>query len=177
MDLPVGVLFLVVISAQWVLIVMLLKREPKEKTAITLTEPQSLNILRRAYKKAQEIVGQAELTSVKLHAESEVATKKVSDQLTEETKKKLDEYLNTLTAEGKGQVARFLEDFKKDTTAAAQKSLEDYKTARMKEIDDNITVVVQRAIEIVLAKKLPSDIQIELIYEAIEQAKQEKLIQ
>jgi hypothetical protein len=172
------ILALVVILSQWILILLLIfrKKEEPKPPSLTLTEPQSLNILRRAYKKAQEIIGQAELSSVKLHAESEMATQKVSDQLTEETKKKLDEYLGAMTTEGKSQVARFLEDFKKDTTAAAQKSLEDYKNARMKMIDDNISVVVQRAIELVVSKKLSADTQIDLIYEALEQAKQEKLI-
>lgn len=177
MELPVLLLFVFVILSQWILIVFLLLRKPPEqKNSVTLTEPQSLGILHRAYKKAQAIIGQAELTSVKIHAESEIETKKISDQLTDETKKKLDDYLNTLTSDGKAQVNKFLEEFEKNTIDATNKSLEDYKTSRMKALDENISLVVERALELILAKKLPTEIQTDLVYEALEQAKQEKLI-
>lgn len=176
MDLPVFALFLFVIFSQWLLIVILARSRISKEPSLTLTEPQSLGILHRAYRKAQAIIGQAELSSVKIHAESEIETKKISDQLTDETKKKLDEYLSTLTADGKAQVSKFLEEFEKNTVDATNKSLEDYKTSRMKAIDDNVSVVVERALELILAKKMPTDLQTDLIYEALEQAKQEKLI-
>ncbi len=177
MDLPIIILFIFVILAQWTLIALLvLNKKTEPKASLTLTEPRSYGVLHRAYKKAQAILGQAELSSVKIHAEAELATKKISDQLTEETKKKLDEYLNTLTSDGKTQVNKFLEEFEKNTIDATNKSLEDYKKTQIKAIDDNIGVVVERAIELILAKKMPDDLQTDLIYEALEQAKQEKLI-
>ncbi|MBI3887700.1 hypothetical protein HY310_01380 [Candidatus Microgenomates bacterium] len=178
LDLPIFLLFLFIILAQWSLIVLLVwkKRERAAKSSITLTEPQSLNILHRAYKKAQEIIGEAELSSVKLHAQSELNVKKTEEELTEETKKKLDEYSNVLTKEGKEQVAKFIEEFKKKSEESINKSLEDYKDSRMKAIDDNISSVVARTVELVLAKKVSPDVQIDLIYEALEQAKEEKLI-
>ena len=171
-------IFIIVLLAQWFLIVSLVlrNREISKIPSLTLTEPQSLNILRRAYKKAQAILGQAELTSIKTIAESKLESQKLNTELTEETKKKLDEYLQTLTIEGKASVSKFLEEFQKNTVEGVQKSLEDYKTARMKALDDNISIVAQRAIEVILEKKMTKELQVDLIYEALEQAKQEKLI-
>ena len=59
---------------------------------------------------------------------------------------------------------------------ATKKSLEDYKTSQMKALDDNIAEVTRRTVELVMAKRIDMKTHIELIYEALQQAKREKLI-
>lgn len=154
-----------VILAQ-VLIIIFLIRKKEPKTSLTLTEPQSLNILHRAYKKAQAILGEAEIDSVKIHAQSEIEVKKANEKLVE-----------ALSKEGREELKRYLTEFEKGASEATMKSLEEYKTGRMKALDENITAVVEATVEKVLGKKLSLTDQTDLVYEALEKAKQEKLIQ
>lgn len=176
MDLPILIVFILVIFSQWVLIVILARARIPNNLSRTLTEPQSLNILQRAYKKAQAILGQAELTSIKMHAQTELEVKKIADKLTAKAEKKIEEYTDVLTAESREQTKTFLDNFQKEAAVTTVKALEDYKLARMKALDDSISAVVQKTVETVLSRTLTAKEQATLIYEALEQAKKEKLI-
>lgn len=59
---------------------------------------------------------------------------------------------------------------------AARNLIEAYKQQQLKLIDENIVAMMERTLNIVLAKKLSLKDQLELIYEALEKAKIEKFI-
>lgn len=86
-------------------------------------------------------------------------------------------------SETKSAMAKLVADFsrKLDTlweseVTQAKKAVESYKTARMAEIDAKAPEIMEAATSEVLGKKLKLSDQMDLIFEALEKAKKEKLI-
>jgi len=153
-------------------------------------DPESLNILHRAYNQAKNIIANAELAGIKIHAQSKLETKKLNEELALEVEmasSKVEQVLYKSAQKANEQYEKNLEqrsaNIEKEMTEALaadvaemKKSLEDYKLAKMKSMDENFAEITQRALEIVLEKKLTMANQMDLINEALEQAKKEKLI-
>lgn len=59
---------------------------------------------------------------------------------------------------------------------ATRGMIENYKLAQLKVIDDNIIAMLEKTLTLVLAKKLTLSDQLDLVYEALERAKEEKFI-
>lgn len=59
---------------------------------------------------------------------------------------------------------------------AARELIDSYKSQQLKLVDENIVAVLERTLNLVLAKKLTLKDQTDLIYESLEKAKQEKFI-
>lgn len=59
---------------------------------------------------------------------------------------------------------------------ATRGMIENYKLAQLKVIDDNIIAMLEKTLTLVLAKKLTLSDQLDLVYEALEKAKEEKFI-
>ena len=144
---------------------MLAKRKAEPARQPNAPEAKSFDVLHRAYKKAQTILGRAELDQIKINA-----------SMTLKAEKKIEEYMETLTKEGKEHVKKFLTEAENAAMEATKKSLEDYKATQMKALDDNIAEVTKRTAELVLTKRIDMNTHVELIYEALQQAKKEKLI-
>ncbi len=209
----------------FVLLYLFLKEHYKIKSQ-TLTIPQaqkSWGILQAASKKAQEIMGNAELESIKTVADSKFEVRKMEEKYQAELDKMtaaiqanmqaqmqqaLDiytQYLADLRVSSqqmqllsqdftKQKVNEIFERFEQNLssflTTTEQKSItaielelkaakgliETYKAQQMALVDENIVSILERTLSLILAKKMSLKENMELIYEALEKAKEEKFI-
>ncbi|MCL4398031.1 hypothetical protein M1403_03355 [Patescibacteria group bacterium] len=215
------IIFLLIVGiSQLVLAIYLLGLGSKVRSLLTLAKSNSLpgrgeramKILGGAYSQAKNILSQAELTGIKMHAETSLENKKIADQFAREmavsssrieqimfaaTDKANSQFVSFLddlknhsqkeeelvVADSRQRVGAFLDNFEKEMAEAVkadmdktQKALADYKTARMAALDESFIAAAQRALEIILSKRINLADQAELVNEALEQAKKEKLI-
>lgn len=154
------------------------------------TESRAMNILGRAYQKAQKILGRAELEEVKLVAHAKYQNDVHRDKLdkaflaeADQAYDKFADYLQRLTDHTEKlekswstAAAGSITKFQKDAQAQIQAELEAYKQSQMASIDANIIKIVTKTITDVLPKTVKPEIQKELVMEALEQAKSDKLI-
>lgn len=212
MDLPVIATVLVVILSQWILIVYLLRSKNPVTPQDEAAEEKSLGLLNRAYKKAQNIIGQAELSGIKMRAESKLETRKQASEMSagiataankveqmlyksaDKANSQFQEFLDDLKAKGEKEEETIVADSRKRVDdyvvklqtdmsnslktdmEQMQKSVEDYKKTKLAAMDANFLAVAERALEILLNKKMSLSDQVELVNEALDKAKQEKLI-
>lgn len=181
------------------------------------------SILRKAYKKAQKILGQAELEAVKVVADSKVFAQQLDGRYEgqlQKTAEKLEKSLDSQLGRAQQEYGVFLDDLKtqaqqtqllnqeytKQKTSelfekfesnlanfltqteqksvasielemrAAKQLIDTYKEQQLALIDENIIAVLEKTLSVVLAKKLSLKDQMDLVYEALEKAKVEKLI-
>lgn len=184
---------------------------------------KSLSILHKAYRKAQEILGTAELEGIKTVADSRLNTRKMEDEYKkqlQELSRNLDQsltqkanlsqeefgkYLEALKAKSeqvellsqdftKQKVNEFFEKFETSLSSfltsteqksvmaielelkAARQLIDTYKTQQLALIDENIIAMLEKTLSLVLTKKLSLKEHLDLVYEAMEQAKAEKFI-
>lgn len=194
------------------------RRQSKEKSIATTfetfdyTENKSLGILNRAIKKAQAIIGNAELEGIKISTQNRMTDKKaeqvLENELTLAMNKTYSEYVKFLEGlkEQTNQIQtanqevikqraniifdKFEQNLGTFLTSTEQKSItsielelksarqliETYKTQQIAIIDENIISILERTLTLVLAKKIPLKDQVDLIYEALNQAKVEKFV-
>ncbi len=201
MNLPMETTILIVIFSQWVLIVYLLRKKSPGQPEGDLSDEKSLSLLSRAIKKAQNIISQAELSGIKIRAQSKVETRKMSEEMAEgiatatskveqmlykssdRANSQFQDFLNDLQAKSQQQVADYISKLEADLSAGLQtdlaemrKSIDAYKTAKLAALDANFLEVAQRALETLLDKKITLTDQVDLVNEALDKAKQEKLI-
>jgi hypothetical protein len=175
--------------------------EEKEKKPPVVTNKSSLNVLHRAYKKAQNVVAEAELSSVKLHAQSEIEVGKYIARLEAILEKSADaandrfgEYLRELldksrreqekiTVEAEKRINEYVAAMEKDVAAeikadmaTVKQALAQYQEIRMSQIEENLAETIQKTAELYLGRKLDPETHMELVYDALEKAKKEKLI-
>lgn len=177
----------------------------------TELEQKNFSILRRAYKKAQAVLGRAELESAKITADSKIQVGKMEkvyqkemeewfasarDNFSEEIAALTQEYTAfladlkliaqtseaTLAAENR---ERWEETFAKSRARLSEALLslekesltkiQAYQKKRLEEIDQKGVETLQKALTLVLEKTPPAE-QMEMLYEALEQAKKEKFL-
>ena len=200
------------------------ERAKNENQTLTIPQAQkSWGILHFAIQKAQEIIGNAELESVKTVADSKFEVRKLEeryqknlDQLNaslqanmqSQMQKAMDEYTGYLqdlkvsnqqvqllsqefTQQKVNEVfERFEQNLSGFLTTTEQKSItaielelkaakgliETYKAQQMALVDENIVSILERTLSLILAKKMSLKDNMDLVYEALEKAKQEKFI-
>jgi hypothetical protein len=212
MNLPIILFFIFLALGQVALMVYLFRLDEKASEMMTRLPKQNFGLLHNAYRRAQEIISQAELSGLRVRAQNKQVTRKLSQGLVtqvDESEKKIEKafleasgradahflnYIDKLQTESHKQeeallsaaqrrldhfLAKFEDKVAADTDtelAEIRKTLETYKTTRMAALDENILAIVERTVGLVLAKKLTIADQTDLVYEALEKAKQEKII-
>lgn len=109
--------------------------------------------------------------------------KQQTDKSRNESLDGIRQQVNTLFAGFQERLTQFLNDTQKNTTEsialelkATRQLIESYKSNQLKLIDDNIISMLERTLSLVLVKKLSLKDQVDLVYESLEQAKNEKFI-
>lgn len=89
---------------------------------------------------------------------------------------------NAFFTEAQKLLQNFIKDLQSRTETqvdkeigTAKKIVADYKRQRMEIIDENIVAILEKALNVVIAKKLTLGDQTELVYEALERAKKENI--
>lgn len=165
-------------------------------------------LLHQAIKKAQAIVGQAELEEIKIVSSSKVKTQKFEQEITKDltqTAQLYTKYLedlkkastiaqdNTLEAikqqaselflKFEQKLSEFLAQTEQRSTQsidlelqATRQLIDSYKQQQLKIIDENIVAMLEKTLSLVLPQKISLQDQVEMIYDALEKAKQEKFM-
>ncbi len=127
----------------------------------------SAGIIHRAIKKAQAIVGQAELEGIKTVAASKFQTRELEEkfekQMAETAAAKTD---RILTGFGKQ-----MEETVRKETERVKEELAEYKKKQMAAVDEKIVAMVGKTIDRVVSQKLNLAQHTELVFEALEKAK------
>ena len=139
------------------------------------------DLMHDAVKKSQAIIGNSELEAIKQSATIEQIIKEGTAKAGEEYKKNLELQKNQsdrlLREETQKTVAHFRDQLKKNMHEIQDgfaKELAVYKTKKEQAIDNNAEEIIDRAVELYLGKKLDKKEQMQLIFEALERAKNEK---
>ncbi len=193
------------------------------ESSIRETQEKSDNLLHQAVRKAQTIVGAAELEGLKMVSDSRFQSRKLemeyekqfaaaltkletnfSDEVlqsekefityladlkvrSEQTQNMVTEYTQKRTVDlferFEQNLANFLTQTQQQSTDAVQLELraarqliDTYKAQQLAMIDESIIAILERTLSIVLEKKLSLEDNMDLVYEALEKAKAEKLI-
>ena len=104
----------------------------------------------------------------KTAAHLEVAAKRFTELLAAHDAR-IEDFLKTMEGEARGRVGTFIET----ELAASRRALKEYQAGRMKMIDDHARDLLERAIGIVLQKKLSLEEHAGLAEQALEEAKKE----
>lgn len=164
-------------------------------------QQKSYKLIHDAIKKAQAILSSAELEAIKEVADTKTILRQELTQAENEylnylkfLKESADSAKNANDEAIRERVEAIfvkfeerLSDFLTQTQArsvesidleikAARQLLDTYKEQQLKIIDENIISMLERTLALVLAKKLNLTDQIDLVYESLEKAKQEKFI-
>lgn len=148
-----------------------------------------------------ELLGQAELAETKLVAQSKLETMrlgKIYEQAVvgsaglvekvflaevQKATKSYQKYLEELSQKFSQDSQQILAKLRETLTATTQAELEearnaiaDYKKRMMQEAEDNIVSLVEETVKEVLRQKITLSDQVNLVFEALEKAKKEKLI-
>lgn len=164
-------------------------------------EQKSYKIIHDAIKKADVILSSAELGAIKEVADTKTILREELTQAEQEylnylkfLKESADSAKNatdeTIRERVEGIFVKFeekLTDFLTQTQErsvetidleikAARQLLDTYKQQQLKVIDENIVAMLERTLALVLAKKLTLSDQVDLVYESLAKAKNEKFI-
>lgn len=144
---------------------------------------QTPGVLRQAFKKAQAILGRAELEGVKVVADSKFQTRelerKFEEKMDEQGARLAQQMAQLVEKQTTAVIANFdkkLEKTLDDEIIKAQTEIADYKKRQMAKIDGAIVAIVERTVAKVLNKKLGLSQQADLVFEALEKAKAEEFI-
>lgn len=106
-----------------------------------------------------------------------------SKEFEEASQKAIQDRINQIFANLEERMGQFLITAESKTTSSielelksARQLIETYKSQQLKLIDENILAMMEQTLNLVLGKKLSLKDQLDLIYEALEQAKGEKFI-
>lgn len=191
----VFIIFLLIVGiGQLILAMYLLGISAKVKSLLwlarTTSNTNSNNVLKRAYAKAKAVLTQAELSGIKITAESKIEQQKYASKLEKEMAQQCDKamiqyqsFLLSLRTRSEDEMSDYTNTFKKEIktvveaeTMEMKKALAAYKAAKMAEMDANFAAAAQKAIELILQKKISLADEVDLVNEALEKAKGEKLI-
>ncbi|GEM_PF-1575027 len=207
-----------VLSVFLVLMVYLNYTKKQKQTSVLETNQQKgYGILQSAIKKAEAIIAQAELTGIKVSAQSKLQTKDLeemyllsvketmrqSEQAVRQSQEEVKAYVLRLGSQAekstsqngemlKQQVNKVFETFEENLSAfltqtqqqstqaiqlemqAARGLIETYKQQQFHLVDENVVAMLERTLSLVLIKKLSFKEHVDLVYEALEKAKEEK---
>ncbi len=172
------------------------KRQVKDLEDVELnkTHEQALASLLEAHKKAQDVLNQAERTSVKLVENSNMVTGKLEadyeahinqgiEVAVAKASEMMNQKLNTLFDAFENKLTQMLQETQNRSISAidlelkaARNLIETYKAGQLAVVDENIIAMLEKTLSLVLAKKLTLSDQLELVEEALEKAKAEKVI-
>ena len=117
------IIFLLIVGiGQLILAVYLLGISSKVKSLLWLarTDPNSNNILRRAYQRAKAVLTQAELSGIKITAESKIEQQKFAGKMEQEMARACDKainqyqtFLDSLKSRSQEEMTDYLNNFKK----------------------------------------------------------------
>lgn len=164
-------------------------------------QKDSWSLWQKTFKKTQNILSTAELEGVKVVADTKYYTKQLEgvyeDQM-RETSARMEKELEAAAAAAIQEYGKFLTDLEKKSSeitqsavatfvknleertvaeeARAKTEIENYKKTVMININNQMVEMVGEAVKIVVGKKLPVEIQMDLISEALEKAKKDKLV-
>lgn len=106
-----------------------------------------------------------------------------SKEFEEASQKTIQDRINQIFANLEERMGQFLIAAESKTTSSielelksARQLIETYKSQQLKLIDENVLAMMEQTLNLVLGKKLSLKDQLDLIYEALEQAKGEKFI-
>lgn len=106
-----------------------------------------------------------------------------SKEFEQASQKAIQERINQIFVNLEERMGQFLITAEEKTTSSielelksARQLIETYKSQQLKLIDENILAMMEQTLNLVLGKKLSLKDQLDLIYEALERAKQEKFI-
>lgn len=106
-----------------------------------------------------------------------------SKEFEQASQKTIQDRINQIFANLEERMGQFLIAAESKTTSSielelksARQLIETYKSQQLKLIDENILAMMEQTLNLVLGKKLSLKDQLDLIYEALEQAKGEKFI-
>lgn len=159
----------------------------KSQAILGQAELEGVKVVTEAYsKKLSELLNQSQQAIASSQAELiqfMANLQKRSAEFEEVSRKIGEERINQLFERLENKLADFLVQTEQKTTSsielelrAARQLIDTYKTQQLKLIDENIIAMMERTLNLVLAKKLSLKDQLDLVYEALEKAKVEKFI-
>lgn len=185
------ILLLGICFVQFILIFLLLERSEKP---VDRSAAKSREIIHMASQKADEIIGEAEIEGIKTAAATKLRAtgfeKDYEEKLTEAVDKSQQELTRIVTEHVKNTLSGFdlklaqtvakIEDdrLKSAATKADETKIEinKYREEITAKIDNNIADILETAIFKIIGKKLTLKDHMEIIYDCLEKAKNEKLI-
>lgn len=174
------ILLIFLFLGQIILLVFFLGVKEKIKEILTISRTERVSTRGRAVRELGEKL-ETEFTRETARAEAKMAA--VFLETAAKADKQFEIYLQGLSKEGKSRLGQYVVNLENKLAedahqelASVQKALADYKQTRLAAVDENILAVTQRTIELVLKKKLTVADQADLVYEALEKAKEEKLV-
>lgn len=185
------ILLLGICFVQFILIFILLEKSEKP---IDKTAAKSQEIIHSAVQKAGEIIGEAEIAGIKTAAATKLRTTGFEKDYEEKLDAAVDKSQRELTrivtdhvnATLSGfdlklaqTIAKIEDDRLKSAATRAdeiKKEMEDYRGQITAKIDANIADILEIAIFKITGKKLTLKDHMEIIYDCLEKAKDEKLI-
>lgn len=185
------ILLLGICFVQFILIFLLLERSEKP---VDRSATKSREIIHSAVQKAQEIIGEAEIEGIKTAATAKMRAtgfeKDYEEQLAEavdksqrELTKIVTEHVNATLSGFDMKLAQTIAKIEDDRLKSAAAKADETKTEISKyreeitaKIDNNIADILETAIFKIIGKKLTLKDHMEIIYDCLERAKNEKLI-
>ncbi len=170
------------------------KVQQLEDVELKSTHDKALASLLEAHKKAAEVLNQAERTGIKVVESSNMVTGKLEADYELHLNQALDlavtnattlmnQKLNTLFDNFEAKLTAMLQDTQQRSVSAidlelkaARNLIETYKAQQLQIVDENIVAMLEKTLSLVLTKKLTLQDQVELVEEALERAKTEKVI-
>lgn len=197
-----SILLLAISFAQFILIFLLLEKTEKPANAAQIraekvveeTQEKGRGIVYRAVKKAQEIISNAEIDSIKTAAAAKLRTtefeRDYEEKLAaavEKSQREIEKIVqDSITKSMTGfdlklaeVIAKIENDRLKEAGTKAditREEIEKYKKERFARLDNQIAKIVGDTVAKVMNKKLDINEQMNSIYEALERAKEENFV-
>ena len=158
---------------------------------------RGFEVIHQAIKKAQEIEGEAEISSLKIAAENKIHSQKFSAEFEKylqglqllaqnslsQNEEAIKNHTNTFFEKFEENLSTYLTSTQQQSSKAldlemqaARNLIETYKNNQLKLVDENILAILETTLSLVLAKKLSLQDQMELVFDSLEKAKAEKFI-
>jgi len=150
-------------------------------------QQKSWSLWHKTFKKTQAILGEAELEGVKIVADTKYYTRELESRYDQQyreavaqSQQEFGKFLAGLEKDSQSIVNGAMADFAKrleENLTQEKAQVESYRKAKLAGIDQNMAEIVDQVARVVIGKKLPESSQTDLITEALERAKQDKLVE
>lgn len=153
----------------------------KQVNEVEAGNGKNWDIMHDAIKKSQALIGNSELEAIKQSATIEQIIKEGTAKAGEDYKHELTLQTQEIKRLGDGETKKMLAEFRDqfeknmhEIQDGFAKDLALYKAKKEQTIDNNAEEIIDRAVELYLGKKLDKKEQMQMIFEALERAKNEK---